>query len=491
MTRPHPRSLLLFLILGLAGCPVSDDDDSAVADDDDDDSAGDDDDSTGPIPVPEAYEFPSRQGADVSSVSYGGQVFRHVLIADLKRRVDGMTTRLDGGWFPAEGEVVGELDFYLEFDDGASSDIDHGVQTTPAPAQTTYGDISSGKDLLGKLAGNDPVGQHVDWSTGFVGWGDAGTFTPETLVRAWFDQLEDQAIDWSNGTYPLAPDGTPVSSVAVTADGLDLGQLLQKFLLGAVAFSQGADDYLDDDTEGKGLLADHTALEDGAPYTALEHAWDEGFGYFGAARTYADRDDAAIADTPWADADGDGAVDLLTEYTFGHAQNAAKRDNCGDCTAPTDFSGRAFDAFLAGRTLITNAPGPLTGAELETLRTLRDQALTGWEAAIAATAVHYINDTLADYANWDSEPSFEDLAKHWSELKGFALSFQFNPHSPLSDTDFATLHGYIGDAPVSPEADTATIEAYLSDLRAARALLGTAYSFPSENLGDEDGAGGW
>ena len=489
MMNSHPRSLLLFLVLGLAGCPVSDDDDSAVTDDDD--TVGDDDDSTGPIPVPDTYDFPSRQGADVSSVSYGGQVFRHVLMADMKRRVDGMTTRLDGGWFPTEGEVVGELSFYLAFDDGSSADVDHGVETSPDPAQATYGDISSGKDLLGKLAGNDPVGQHVDWATGFVGWGAPGAYTPETLVRAWFEQLEDQAIDWSNGTYPLGPDGLPVSSVAVTAEGRDLGQLLQKFLLGAVAFSQGADDYLDDDTEGKGLLSDHTTLEDGAPYTALEHAWDEGFGYFGAERAYADRDDAAIAETPWDDADGDGAVDLLSEYTFGHAQNAVKRDDCGDCTAPTDFSGRAFDAFLAGRTLLTNADGPLSAGELETLRTLRDQALTAWERAIAATAVHYVNDTLGDYADWDAEPSFEDLAKHWSELKGFALSFQFNPHSPLSDADFATLHGYLGDAPVSPEAGSATVDAYLADLRAARALLGTAYGLPSENLGAEDGSGGW
>ena len=39
----------------------------------------------------------------------------------------------------------------------------------------------------------------------------------------------------------------PIASVTVTETGLDLRQLIQKFLLMAVPFSQGTDDYLDDD----------------------------------------------------------------------------------------------------------------------------------------------------------------------------------------------------------------------------------------------------
>ena len=54
----------------------------------------------------------------------------------------------------------------------------------------------------------------------------------------------------------------------------------KKFLLGAVAFSQGADDYLDDDVAGKGLLVFGYIPAEGKKYSALEHAWDEGFGYF-------------------------------------------------------------------------------------------------------------------------------------------------------------------------------------------------------------------
>ena len=95
-------------------------------------------------------------------------------------------------------------------------------------------------------------------------------------------------MDWGNGTYPQTSAGEPVASVFVTSDGRDLQQLISTFLRVAIAYSQSADDYLDDDTEGKGLLSDHSAPEDGKPYTALEHAWDEGFGYTGMTRRYAD-----------------------------------------------------------------------------------------------------------------------------------------------------------------------------------------------------------
>ena len=49
-------------------------------------------------------------------------------------------------------------------------------------------------------------------------------------------------------------------------------------------FSQGADDYLDDDVQ-EGLLASHIPAEDKA-YSGVEHAWDEGFGFFGGAQDY-------------------------------------------------------------------------------------------------------------------------------------------------------------------------------------------------------------
>ena len=109
-------------------------------------------------------------------------------------------------------------------------------------------------------------------------------------------------------------------------------------------------------------------------------------------------------------------------------------------------------------------------------------SVSNWEKAVAATAIHYVNDSLQDLNSADLDAA--DLAKHWSELKGFALAFQFNPRSPMSDADFVKLHNLIGEAP-------SLDESYKADLIEARALMGTAYSFDSANLGDDNGENGW
>lgn len=444
---------------------------------------------TGPTTEPtgvdlDRYEFDSRFG-DGSSVAYSGQVMRQLLISDLSAHVGDLTGRLDAGFFPAQGDVEAELDFYFSFDSATSSSVPFLWTSDPAPLQSTYGEIASDKDLVGKIAGNDiPFGD-------LVGWADPAVTTPESLVRLWFAELDAAAVDWSNGTRALGPDGSPVPSVAVTADGRHLGELIEKFLKGAISYSQGTDDYLDDDVEGSGLLNDNAAAEDGELYTPLEHAWDEAFGYFGAARDYGTWSDDLLAGAAVQDSwEADGAIDLMSEVSWGHATNAGKRDL--GAIAPTDFSGEAWNAFVEGRHLVATADGDLDAGALDDLKAFRDQAVGAWEAAIAATVVHYLNDTLKDMSAFGTaDYDFEGHAEHWSEAKGFALSLQFNPRSRLSAGDLATLHARLGQAPVLPTASAAGIEAYREGLVEARGLLAAAYGFDPANVGDENGEHGW
>ena len=482
----HSPFLLTLLLANLlcVGCG-GDDDDSAIGDDDDsaigddDDSAtGDDDDSAAAF-VP-TYEFDSRFEAGESSVSNSGQMFRQVLISNIKSYVGDLTGKLDDANSPLDPTLVAsQLNAYYTWNGDLLSN-EHGISTTPAASQVDFSDIhSSGKSLSGKIAGADS-GQHVDWSTALAGWNTTGSVSPDGLVQAWFSELQTQAVDWSNGTYPLDPDGAPVSAVYKTAAGHDLQQLLQKFLMGAVSFSQAADDYLDE-----GLLKDNTAAADtGKPYSALEHAWDEGFGYYGASRNNDAYTDAEIEASWCNDENSDGAIDLKMECNWGHSVNAAKRDlGSASGTAPTDFSAGAFDAFLAGRSLIHTADGALSATQMTELEGYRTTAISNWEMAIASTVVHYINDVIADMGDFGSNDySFDSHSKHWSELKGFALSLQFNPYSPLSDADFETLHGHIGMAPVLPTATAAEVTAYETALSDAKGVLATAYGFDAGNM---------
>jgi hypothetical protein len=471
----------MVLLLALAACGPNSDTEPGETD-----TGGFDTDS-GTVD-PNRYVFLGRTGA--SSVAYDGQVFRQLLIADLKTYLGGLTARIDGGYVPNPGDVERDLLFYYAFSDANGAEVEHLFRPDPAARQTTYGEVSSGKDLKGKIAGNDPVGQHRDWSLGVDGWTQPGVTSPDSLVLRWIAEIDAAAVDRANGKVPVGPDGKPVAAVFLSADGRDRQQLLEKFLRGAVSFSQGADDYLDDDLEGKGINSDHTQVEEGKAWTTLEHQWDEGFGYFGASVAYPTWDKDLIAGAAVQDDDGDGVIDLLTEVSWGASTNAAKRDTTSK--APTDLVGEAWEGFHAGRALLATTTGPLSAADREDLKVHRDQAVLAWEKALAASAVHYINQVLRHHGRFGTQDyRFSDHAKHWSELKGFALSLQFNPRSPLSDADFVILHGYLGDQPVLPTASGEVHGAYRSALLQARALLGRAYGFDAANLGDDDGNGGW
>jgi hypothetical protein len=480
----HHTTLLLALLLSMTvACGPDDDSNNATSPDT-------------PIQAPDTYSFESRFKDDASSVSYSGQTARHALIAGLNDYIGTslQDDAISNTSFGDKDDFLAALTFYYEFDSDSNSDLAHrltpseGLTITP----TTYVGISSGKDLKGKFAGNDSVTDHKDWNTQFQGW--EGQTSAEGLLLALMDQLAGQAYALSQGNAPLDPVDGAMLSVYVTPEGVDLKQMIQKLLLMGIGFSQAADDYLDDDLDDKGLLAGNTQVEDNA-YSGLEHAWDEGFGYFGAARNYASYSDAQLSDQIQLDADGDGVITLTSEYNFGASINAGKRDAGSSDAAKTDYTKLIFDGFVQGRTLIVNAGDEVDADELAAIKTQRDAAILNWEKAIAATVVHYINDTLQEMQKHSAatgDYSHAQHAKVWSELKGFALGFQFNPRSPMNQgSSFADFHALVGNAPVLPSAEATAFEQYKADLIAARAILKTAYDFDAANMGDAQGEGGW
>ena len=472
---PCRARLCTTVIAGLAGLGMA-----ACGSDDDDPMM-----MNPPTDPPATYTFESRFESGVSSVSYSGQTKRHLLI----RAIGDYLANLTDQDFPAPqpGAVVEALDFFYLFKDRGADpadplDVDVGPLST---RQTTWGDLGSLASLQEKMPEVD-----AGFTGSVVGWGD-DSLAPEEVLRDMFRRVEDLVFARVGGAIPRDPNGVNIPVPFVSAEGHDYRQLILKYLLGAVALSQGADDYLDDDIDGKGLLSDNTRAVENRPYSALEHVWDEGFGYFGAARNYGDYTDDEIASAGgrngWQgahDSDGDGRIDLTSELNQGASINAAKRDRGSAATSPTDFTQEAWDAFREGRHLITQADGDLSSADLATLRSLRDTALLAWERAIAATAVHYVNETIADMeAHGTTNYDFLDHAKHWSELKGFMLALQFDVrHSPMTPAQLADIHRLIRTAPVLPTATSTSIEGYRQDLLEARSILGEAFSFSTANL---------
>jgi len=487
------------------------------------------------------YGFMSKVG-DVtkSSVSYGGQAARHALIAELKHYIGkgGLqadvtamkTTPFD---FTTKVGIVAKLNSLYDADTNSWDGLN--ITFTTAK-QTKFSELSSSyKSLKDKVAGNDASGQHKLWNgeenadghyngvnIAFAGWSDWEVVpalvpaegvvpqqTPHGLIQQYFGQIADIALA-NPGQKRYAPGAAEAVEneipVYVTDNGLDLNQLIQKFLLMSVAYSQAADDYLDED---KGLATDNIDKDKGTKdYTKLEHQFDEGFGYFGAARdylAYSDheisgkvKDDESNGRLTWNgqhDTNGDGVIDLMSEKNFGNSVNAAKRDRGSEFLADdetvnpeaTDYTKQAMDAFLMGRKLINdNAGMALTDDQKAELVTHRNAALDAWERGVVATVIHYINDLDGDLAEVGTDAfDYATTAKHFSELKGFALGLQFNPYSPIAGIEavkfakFVKLHELLQDAPVLVEAD---VPAYRTDLAEARQLLQDAFEFDAATV---------
>lgn len=498
------RWYVLFLAIlatfTLTACGGSDNDNEPPAEEQPEGDDGDNGDD-GSLDVPTTYSFPNADGE--TTVSYTGQTKRHILLEDLVVSMNELQEDV------GQSSVEARLNFYFRFDSATSDDITTefnardlgGMNILPQDSgELTYGAIASGKDLIGKIAGGDGQGNgEVDKliDGDFFGWEEGlevGAL-PVDLVDYYFAALDEQATDGVTPQIDTAGGTVALDTVTVDAHGRDLRQLVQKFLLGAVAFSQGTNDY---------LQADFAAMlepEGDNAYTEAEHNWDEAFGYFGAARDYADYTDDEIRNIGYMDSNDDDAIDIRSEFNFGNSTNCAKRDagTAGNAN-PTDYTAAVFDAFLTGRAILREAAqaGELTEARQAELDEQIEVAALTWEKCVAATVVHYINDTVADLeavedGKFQDLAHFKDLAKHWSEMKGFALNLQFSPVSPFRAdaealADLKEILAAMGDAPVLADGTQAGVafeggvDQYIADLLAARALMQNAYDFDTENV---------
>lgn len=395
-----------------------------------------------PIEVPPAYVFDSRFAEGESSVSYSGQTVRNLLLQDLKVLIDSLAK--DG----AKPISVQDMLNLYAYDDALNLQSLSTAGATPV-LENRYSSISTGKSLVGKISGDPVIGYNR---------------TADDLVREWFQIIADN----SQNPEKL---GTP--AVYTDDNGVDLTQMINKVLIGAVPYYQATGVYLN------GLLErDNSEARDGTdPYTSMEHGWDEAFGYFGAARDYFRYTDAQLAggvDDFTFDSNGDGSIDFKSEYNFGLSRNAGKRDKGG---SGVDLTREIFDAFLRGRTIIANQ-----GTEIDIIQQ-RQLAANGMEKVIAATVVHYVNDTLSDMSDLGTDAENRtNLNKHWAEMKGFTVALQYNPFKLIGDGQLRELHGIMGQAPSYDAPGTPAYDTTVKNYNRAKVVLQQAYGFSADNM---------
>lgn len=349
-------------------------------------------DTYGPFPV----TVKGYAGDKTNSVSYSGQIARHVLHDSLKK----LASKGDGGANAADVEAA-----LLSYFNGSEGDLEILAPATKGDfkiKQTMLNEISKGKNISGKF-----------YDGAMPAW--PGDLTGKEVLAHMIKHAAQ-----SEGGYDAV-------------NGYDWGQLISKFTMGAMAYNQAVDSYLDEklaaDTKPNGK-----PYKDGAYYTGKEHVWDEAFGYFGAAThslKLSAEDNYNIAkkkDLATADANGDGVVDLKSEYVFGPAYYAAGADKSGKTGYMTDI----MTAFIEGRKLIASANGEnLTDEQRTRLQAYAATIEENWEKVLAEATFKYAGSVYSDINKIrdaaDDEArakAYRAYVKHWGELKGFAMALQ-------------------------------------------------------------------
>lgn len=185
----------------------------------------------------------------------------------------------------------------------------------------------------------------------------------------------------------------------VNAQGLEYDQLVTKGLIGALVLDQVLNNYLSPAVlDQGGRQAENTAKtpEDGENYTAMEHRWDEAYGY-----VYGTAPNPADPNTNLGENDA-----FLFKYI-------------GRVAGDKSFAGVAdaiFQSFLRGRTAIVENQYDLRDEEIATLQ----EQLS---ALIGIRAVYYLQQAKNSLAQ--STPDYGSAFHDLSEGYGFIYSLRF------------------------------------------------------------------
>ncbi len=229
----------------------------------------------------------------------------------------------------------------------------------------------------------------------------------EAWIVAQVDEVKPQEdIAAIAGTAGQIADGT--STRYVTGKGLEPNQLVNKGLIGALMVDQMLNNYLstavlDDAASGDGTNReknDAGTVEEGKNYTAMEHKWDEAYGYL-----YGTSEDLSKPNATIGKDD-----DFLNKYM-------------GRVEGDADFTGiaeRVFNAFKLGRAAIVAKDYAVRDEQATIIRKAVSEI-------IAIRAVYYLQQAKASLTM--ETPDYGAAFHGLSEGYGFIYSLRFTRKS--------------------------------------------------------------
>ena len=312
------KLLLLLLTVAFVSC---DDDDTVVT-------------MPEPWAAPETYTF-ERDG--VSTISFGGQTTRLSQSNELYDALNSTDATVESLTLMFAGDSDGKS---AGFDDTSLNGTSKLIRS---------------KTSASSISGSSAVKELFDnWITEYV-----NDVIPNVKIAT--DASVGQA-----GIY---------GKYAFNTKGHEIDQLFFKGLIGAFTLDQIINNYID-----AAYLESYKADNDAgvisgssAPYTTMEHKWDEGFGYL-----YGHVIDGVAEDLPTAGTSPSGKGNLLMKYF-------KKVNDSKD----TEIALDVYNAFIMGRAAIVNKDYTVMEAQSKILK----QKLS---TVIGHYALNYLSGAIAD-----------------------------------------------------------------------------------------------
>ena len=365
-------------------------------------------------------------GSKTTSVSYTGQIARHVLHDSLKKLAGS------GNGKP-NPELKAKMMAYFGGKDAGREIIAPATKGPFAISQSAVDDISKGKNLSGKTFEAAVTGM----PNGMIGpelvefWDRQGVVRRQGIRQGQRLRLSATDLQVRHGRGVLQPGRRRLS-----------GRIPQRVTKSPTT----SPTRMERPTPGKSTPGTRPSVISGRRPHTLKLTPKQVYGI-------AKRKSEAFAD---ADYNKDGKVDLRTEMTFGPAYYAAGFDaSVYDRSNGTNYLHTITKAFLDGRKLLTDAKGEkLTDEQRDRLKRHASVITQNWEKVLAEATFKYAGSVYKDMvklqtiteSNGDPSKQFRKYVKHWGELKGFALALQSGKNN-LGETA-TRLNRLIGAGPL-------------------------------------------
>ncbi len=226
----------------------------------------------------------------------------------------------------------------------------------------------------------------------------------QSLFETYISNLvaaSQSSLNGANGTAGVVVSSTDAGKKYLCDEnGVEWTQVIEKGLMGALMYYQSVAVYLDESKIGNSVDNANVVAGQG---TAMEHAWDEAFGYFG---------------VPFDFPSNTSGIRFWGKY-------------CNDRNTLMSSNDKIMKAFIKGRAAISAKDYTTRDEQVKIIR-------SAWEEVIAATIISYVNATKTKITD-------DAIRNHnLSEIKGFLMNLKYNPEKKISNSQLDQLNTNLG-----------------------------------------------